>query len=820
MNKLKNMNKIILICIGLFFFLHKTHAQTSWTGTTNTNWNTASNWTSGVPAAAVDAIIGDASFTGAFQPALNANAACKSLTIGAASKVSTLTISRNLTVSGAVTIGSNGSILQNTANRTITLSGNWTNSGTYSATVSSARVTFSGTAQTLTGATVFQQVAINAGSILTLANNITVSTSLSITGTLDPTATYTVSGAGTLTVNSGGTIRVKAADFTTNYALSGVVTLNGASTVNYSSSTINQNVSNAYTYGYLRISGGMTKSLIGNLPSLNSSSAGAGRIYVDAGTFDLLAYTADRGTPVAGGTITLAAGAQLKIGGTNTFPANYTTKTIAATSTVEYSGTNQTILSTTYGHLTFSSSSGVAVKTMPVTSMTIAGNFTSSVGAGTGVTFTAGNNITVNRNVSLDASTTFDGASYTHTFKGNWANDGIFTGSTSTVVFSGVSAALSGTGSNNFNNLTFSASGITAAATTSINVGGNLATTGSGTFIHSAGGTLTMSGTAKTISGNGLNFGNCILSGTITTAANIAISGNFTVNGSFAGSAGTITLSGTSKTISGSGTITFYSVSVSGSISTTNDFILLANFSVSIAGSFTATAGTTTINGTAGVLSGTANLYHVTINSGKTLRLGTNSILGIAGVFTKTGTLNVTTSAPNTVQYNSSGAQSVVNTIYSNLIFANGGTKTAAGAITVNNDVTINASVTFDASSYIFSLYRHWTNNGTFTASTSDVQLRGAAAINMTGASSFYNLTVNKTSTALYVTFLNNMTVTNNVTMTQGNIQTGTNSIIITGTRLSSGTGLIIGIITQNHTFNNATAYYFEGPNNIIGIYA
>lgn len=807
------INKKLLLHIFLICFSLNISSQTSWKGVTSTNWNTASNWSNGLPSATVDVIIGDANFTGAFQPALLAgNPTCKSLTIGTSAKVSSLSIGRNITVSGNITIGANGTILHTTASRTITLKGDWINTGTYTASVPTATVTFSGTAQTIIGTSVFQRIRINAGSTLTLSNNITINDNLFVSGRVDPTQLYTISGTGTLTVNLGGILFVKAADFTTNYNLSGAITLDGRSTVNYASSTINQNVSNALTYGYLRISGGMTKSLTGNLPGLSSTSAAAGRIYIDAGTLDLLTYTADRSA--AGGIITIAALAQLKIGGTNTFP-NYTTKTIATTSTVEYNGTNQTILATTYGHLSFSSSSGAVVKTMPATAMTIAGNFTSYAGAGTGVTFTAANAITVNKIVSLDAASTFNGATFTHTFRGNWINNGIFTGNTSTVVFNGVSATLSGTGSNNFNNLTFSAAGISASSATSINVSGNLATTGSGIFTHLSGGTLTMTGTTKAITGNGFRLANCIITGTITTAANITVSENFTSNGSFAASAGTITFNGTSKNILGSGNITFYSLNISGSISTANNFTMLANFSVSLIGSFTSTAGIVTFNNSS-VLSGRANLYDVTINSAKTLRLGTNSILGIAGTFIKTGTLNVTTSVPNTVEYNSAAAQSIVNTTYNNLTLANGGTKTAAGAITVNNDFTINASVTFGASSYTFTLYRHFINNGTFTASTSTIQFLGANTANINGIASFYNLTVNKNSAAIWVVLLNNITVTNNLTMTRGNMQTNTNAVIVTGTRLGTGAGLILGTITQNHAFNTATAYYFEGPNNIL----
>jgi len=803
------MKKIILLLVALLtqFGLAQT---TSWTGNTNANWNKASNWTAGVPTSSIDAIIGDANFTGSFQPNVNATAACKSLTIGNAGIASTLTISKNITVSGTVTIGANGTIAHSGSNTTITLKGNWINNGAYSATPATAGVTFSGTSQVLSSATTFKKLTVNTGSTLSLAANVIVNSSLSLSGTLDP-ASFVISGTGSTSVNSGGSLLIKAATFAGNHTMSGTITINGAGTVNYASSAIDQTISNALTYGYLRISGGTTKTLAGNLPSLSSSGSASGRIYIDAGTLDLQSFTANRGAG-GGGAFTMAAGTTLKIGGTNSFPSNYGTVSLAATSTVEYNGTNQTILTTTYGNLSFSSSSGAAVKTMPGAAFTIAGNFTSAAGLGTGVSFTAGNKITVNKDVNLDAATTFNGGSFIHIFKGNWTNDGTFTGSTSSVTFSGVSAVLSGTGANNFYHLAFSGAGITAAATTTLTANGNLSSSGSGTFTHATGGVVNLTGTAKTISGNGLVLYNCIIGGTYTTASNINIWGDLTVNGSLSASAGTITMQGASKNFGGSGTFTFYALNILGTLTTANSFTMLSNLSVAVNGSFLQSAGTATFNGSS-VLSGTANLVNVTINAAKTLRLGTNSFLGIANVFTKTGTLNITTSVPNTVRYNGAGAQSVINTSYHNLVLAGGGTKTAAGNITVNFDLTINSGVTFDPGSYTFNLYRHFTNNGSFTASTSVVQLLGSNAATITGATTFNSLIENKSLAALIVTLASSIS-TSTLTLTNGNMETGTNTVTITGTR--SGNGIITGIITHDHSFTSGTAYSFEGPRNLL----
>jgi hypothetical protein len=805
---------LLLLSFVLLIAVQKIVAQTSWTGTVSTNWKTAGNWTAGVPTSGIDVIIGDANFTGSFQPALlSGTAACRSLTIGTSSIACTLSVGRNFNVNSNLVIGSNGTILQNTSNRTITVKGNWTNSGTYSATSANTAVTFSGTAQTITGATTFNNMNVNAGCAVTLATNISINGTLTVNGTLDPAASFVVSGPGTMTVSSTGSILVKTATFGGNYALAGGVNMNARGTVNYASSTVNQDVSTAFTYGYLRISGGMTKSISGNLPALNSTSSSSGRIYVDAGTFDLQGFTADRGTTVAGGSIVIATGATLKIGGTNSFPANYGTITISSSSTIDYYGDNQVVPARAYGNLVFESSSGVAVKTMPATAMTIAGNFTALAGSGAGVSFTAGNNLVFNRDVTLGASTTFDGAGFAHTFKGNWTNNGTFTGNTSSATFTGTNAVLSGTGTNNFYNLIFTGAGISSPASTAFNVSGNIATSGSGVFTHAANGNVTLSGTGKTISGNGLNFYNCLVPGSITCSSNFSVAGDFTVDGTFtAASSSVVKLTGASKTISGTGSMTFYTLNILGTISTADGFTMLHDFTVANSASFTATAGTVTMNG-ASVLSGRADLFDITINAAKSLRLGTNSIMGIADVFTNSGTLNVTTSIPNTVIYNSATAQTIVNTAYNNLVLDNGGTKTPAGNFSINRDLTINAGVSFNASTFTISVYRNFTNSGTFTAGTSTFQLLGSGAGTISGATTFNNLTENKSSANVPVNLASAVT-TNNLTMTAGNMQTGSSTITITGTR--SGNGIIIGTITHAHAFVSGTPYYFEGPQNAI----
>ncbi len=788
-------------------------SQTSWKGTSSTSWGTSSNWTNGVPSSFTDAIIGDANFTGSYQPSITSTSYCKSLTLGSGTKVSNLSVGKKLIVSGNVTIGSNGTITH-TASYNISLKGSWSNSGTYTTTTTSATVTFAGTAQTILTGTTFQKLVINSGSVVTLASNIVVNRSLSVSGTIEPgeLPTYRITGNGSHTVKSGGTVRVKGSTFSSNYGMSGSVSLESGSTVQYAATTVNQTVSKSYTYSTLRISGAMTKTLEGNLPTLKSSSSSRGNVFVDAGTLDLSSYSANRGTSTIGGTFSVASGAALKIGGTNSFPSNYAIHTIASSSSIEYSGTNQSVSLETYGNLTFSASSGSVSKTLPSSPFTIAGNLTSTVGNGTSVSFTANNTVTVNQNVTIGASTYFNAGSFNHSFGGNLTVDGTFSGNTSTITMTGGNSNISGNGALNFYNLAIQGSNCSISPTTNLSVLGSLSTSGAGTLTHTSGGTgtLTMNGSSKTISGDNISLNNLTISGSISTASSMHIAGNFSVTNSLSVSGGTITMNGIGKSISGSGSIIFNALHVSGSITTGSSFTLLSNLSVE--GSFTATAGTMTFGG-ATVFSGTANLFNTTLN-GVILQMASGSHLGLAGTTTLVaGTFDVTSSTPSTIDYNSTSAQTVYPIMYDNLMISNPGIKSSAGAITVNRNFTINAGATFNASSHTHTVFGNWVNNGTFNAGTSTIQLPGSIDASLGGQTTFNTLTINKSTSANVISLLDNMTAST-LNMMQGELHTDNKAVTITSTR--TGEGVIHGTITRTHSFSTGTSYAFESPYNTI----
>lgn len=728
-----------------------------WTGTISTDWATAGNWCAGVvPGSATDVVI----------------------TSGATRmpNISTAVNSRSLTINNGATVTLAGTGTLNIAG-TLTNNGTFTNSGT---------VNFNGTSgqQTFAGLNSFYNLTLNNSSGLLLPAAIAINNNLTLSaGTLNA-SNFNLTVAGNWINNVGSTA------FT---AGTGTVTFNSSNAQSIAGTS-------ASTFNNLTITNA------GNTVTLGANAIISGNLMVAQGTLDLAAFTANRAT--AGGILTVSNNAVLKIGGTNTYPANYNTNTLVVASIVEYSGTNQTVANQSYGNLKLSSSSGAAVKTFPGTDMTILGNMSSIQGTGTSVSFTAAAVITVNGNVSIGTATTFNGGSFNQNVGGNWVNAGVFNGNTGTVVFTGSGTNVSGLGTQNFNNLTVAASMVSFSAE-GLSLTGNLATTGAGSFIQASGGTLLMTGTGKTISGLEISPDNLSITGTVTTTSSMILTGNLTVSGTFSASTGTITISGAAKTISGTGSKTFYLLSVMGTVSTAVNFSISSGLSVY--GSLTASAGTATFTGSS-TLSGTANLFNTTIN-GTSLQLSANSILGVAGLLTITaGTLNVS-SAPNTVNFNGTSAQSINAITYSNLIFSTGGNKTAAGGLTVNNNITIGTGTTFIAGAFSHSIYNSWINNGSFTAGASTLQFLGTENATISGATTFNILTVNNSSATVAVALLSNVSVAT-LNMTLGTMLTGTNTLTITTTR--TGNGIILGTITRNHAFNTLTAYAFEGPNNLI----
>lgn len=294
---------------------------------------------------------------------------------------------------GITSSGATGNV-QVTGTRTFSTAANYTYNGT------SAQVTGSGLPATVNNLT------INNSAGVTLTATVAVSSDLTVTaGTFDlgSFTTNRASAGGTLTVSSGATLKIGGTNgFPTNYSTN---TLGVTSTVDYSGTAeavgaqnyghLTLSNSGAKTFaattigiaGTFTISGTATANMTANSPTVDYNGGGSQTILAqtyynltasNSGTktltgtaivnnnlavsntavLDLSSFTADRAS--AGGTLSVASGATLKIGGTNTLPSNYSTHSIGANSTIEYSGTNQALAvlnsSQDYGHLTISGS--------------------------------------------------------------------------------------------------------------------------------------------------------------------------------------------------------------------------------------------------------------------------------------------------------------------------------------------------------------------------------------------------------------------------------------------------------------------------------
>ena len=276
----------------------------NWTGTTSTDWGTSTNWSpAGVPTANDDVIIGNSAPPN--QPTL-----------------ATTTTVKSVTINGKSSFGTRGGCLTINTGMTLTIAGNLAINGSTSS---------SGTGTTCNGSVRDGINASAANTSLTVGGNVTLTNA-----TVVLEQPYIQLGTGTLTI-AGNYTKGTNATFT---AGTGAVVFNGAGAQTLGGSTA------TFTDLTINKSAGAATLLV--------AETVAGNLTVSSGTLDLSTFTANRSS--AGGTLSVANGATLKIGGTNSIPTLYSTHTLGTTSTVEYSGTAQTVSAESYGSLTLSGS--------------------------------------------------------------------------------------------------------------------------------------------------------------------------------------------------------------------------------------------------------------------------------------------------------------------------------------------------------------------------------------------------------------------------------------------------------------------------------
>ncbi len=323
-------------------------------------------------------------------------------------------------------------------------------------------------------------------------------------------------------------------------------------------------------------------------------------------------------------------------------------------------------------------------------------------------------------------------------------------------------------GTSNFNVLDVASSNFTATA--------NFLTLTNGIFKLSTGAAVTpFTGNVTIPSSSGIWLDN--------TAANLSTTGGtITLYGLLRATTGTMNIGNAANNnlTSYGGTITIDggTVNIAGRLDRAGPTIL-TYFTMSSGTLTVATVGSTTTGAAPfriDEVGSTFNMFGGTIiirrpGAGNLGYVNTGGTVGIVSG----GTLQIgdaSTPAAQTIQINSSIA-------VPNLVIGNGVAVTAqlvTNSLFVNDDISINSG-TLNANGLNITLGGNWTNNGgIFTPGTGTVTLNGTANQTLTGATIFYNLTVNNIAG---ITIASNQTVNWILTLTNGIITTNSNSIIL-----------------------------------------
>jgi len=302
---------------------------------------------------------------------------------------------------------------------------------------------------------------------------------------------------------------------------------------------------------------------------------------------------------------------------------------------------------------------------------------------------------------------------------------------------------------------------------------------------------------------------------TFTSTGTLNIGGNLGTGGTFAASTGTVNCNG-----SAAQTVAGYTYNILKSNNTAGVTLVAA-----------------TIITTLTIGDGTANSvfndggFVITPGAGSVLNLTSGTYnLGSATVGTTWpawGTRNIT--AGTTVGYVSGVAQAVsITPSYPNLTFSGAGTKTpVAGTLTIGGNWSVDSTTPLNTNNTVVNLTGNlaltagtltqgtgaitiggnWTNSSTFTAGSGGVTFNGVSAqtIGGTTATTFFNMTVNN---AAGVSLSINTTVSNVLTLTNGDISTGANTLEVSS---SCATPSISGGGATSYVFGNLILHYPAG---------
>jgi hypothetical protein len=369
----------------------------------------------------------------------------------------------------------------------------------------------------------------------------------------------------------------------------------------------------------------------------------------------------------------------------------------------------------------------------------------------------------------------------------------------------------------------FSTDGVTYTGTLDASASGNTVTysnNGPNTLFSTTYHNLYLSTSGTKTANAGLTIdGHFGIGSNVTFAAGSyshSVAGNFTNNGTLSYT-GTFTLGGANTTLDGSGgTVgsgtfklsgTTKTIDATASLSVTGPVAVDSTTTVTNNGTFTSSDSTSGING----LGGSSAWIQ-----------GTNSTLNVQGPLMTTGALTASASG-NTVNYNG-GNQSIKAITYHHLSLSNSGTKSFAGATTLNGNFQTNGSITT-------TLPSTFTVGGNFaTAGTSSVNL-GSGTVSVAGSFTASSGSVAGGTSTIDFNGTSAQSIDrgtgsfNNVTFTNGgakNISSGLyvfgNVTINSGATVNLGSALfhqITGNWTNNGTLNAGTATIeFTGAQN------
>jgi hypothetical protein len=566
------------------------------------------------------------------------------------------------------------------------------------------------------------------------------------TGGADGTLTIT---AGTVTVTgnftndngstgvSGGTLKLSGA--TNANATPILFSITSTGVVDYSGAA--QNVL-AATYAGLKLSGSGNKTMDGSVTVNTTFDLSAGTLVVGANTLDIQTST-----------LTSTTGALS-----------------AASGTVSYTGAGtQQIFPATYGALSLS---GTGAKTVAggTPSITLGGVFTSTASAD--LTIPSAGTLTINAGATVTGNSGAIKAAGTVS---------IADGTNETI---GGTFDYTGTGQNvaiaQYTNLTLTGSSPSFGAGSFL-ISGVLTPTSAPSFNASA--ILNFNGSgSQTIPA--LNYAN--ITSSSSGARTLASSGTIGISGTFTPGTNSYTI--TSSTINfnnstGGQTVpafTFNNLTVSNASGTTT---LVSSGTIGVAGTFTPGSQSYTITGStidfnsSGSQSIPAfNYNNLTSSSSGARTLVNGGTIGIAGTFTPGG--NSYTITGNTIDYNSTTAQSIAAFTYNHLALTSGSTvtKSLSGTITVNGNLTVNTNNTLADAGYQIT----GNGSGTLSLAAGTSLTLGNSGTATLFPSSFINanITLNATSTVVYNS---DQAQTISVVPTYGNLTlTATSSVIKT----------------------------------------